>query len=308
MSVLSMDFSTSCVRFAEGSFEDNKLSVTNCACVELPPTVYNGQSLGDIGIFSEIIRNAIRDNGFTSKTASITIGSSSVVYKAMEAPKIKVPKVLSKVIATEMKKNIINSQEVMVADYIELKENENTLDVFGIMMPRYLVESYQSLLVRCGLQPVSMQVYTSSVFNIVSELYNFSDLSGYIFVNIMKNKEIHLIMFEKYESIFSRTVKIETNALEINRSMSEEDLDATVSSVVDHISKMIQFQSSRNRHAPIRKVFMVGELSGDSQFVNRVAEGLIDVETCSFSPSGGISMSASASFSEYAVCIGALIY
>lgn len=308
MSVLSMDFSASCVRFAEGSFDDNKLSITNCACVELPPTVYNGQNLGDIGIFSEIIRNAIRDNGFTSKTASITIGSSAVVYKAMEAPKIKVPKVLAKVIATEMKKNIINSQENMVADYIQLREKEDNLDVFGIMMPRYLVESYQNLILRCGLQPVSMQVYTSSLFNLVTELYNFSDLTGYIFANVMKNKEMHLIMFEKYEDIFARTVKIETNSMEIKSSMSEEDSESAISSIVDHISKMIQFQSSRNRHAPIRKVFMVGELSGNAQFVSRIAEGLIDVETTGFSPSGGVSMSAAGSFSEYAVCIGALVY
>lgn len=168
---LSIDFGKTNLHVVEGSFVKGILQIDKAASFKVEEGAFNGETINHPDLLSENIKNSIRQAGFTSGEASITLDAYGAVVREIALPNAK-PKEIAEMIRTEM----IQTYHTLPTDVVQFKSVEMLSGESGGQLINYraaaidqeIVEAYHNLLVRAKFKPVAMDINLNAIDKLIT--------------------------------------------------------------------------------------------------------------------------------------------
>lgn len=292
----------------------------------------NGQ-LVNIPAIGESIQSALTQNQISCKSLTFSINSPAIVSREMVVPKLK-PSELTVVVQNEMIQVMGGSSKEILVDYIisDLIEQDGgeAYKVVVTAVPEELVRGYVELgsMLNIEIKFIDLSSNTLSKVGIIDSIF---PESPYIMAHIGQNSLI-INLIDGNKKLFSRSIVInndfmtnelfnnqyipELNSDFINLNLSPRNLDLDpvlqniiqpyLSNISDNISKIIQFQLSKNNQRPIQKVFISGGVANITGLDSLLTKSL-SIPVSIYQNPTFVKADFNYNFFEYIGAIGALI-
>lgn len=317
--MLSIEISNTFIYLVEGEFSKGRVQVQRFASIPTPEGSVKNGVIASMAELSLAIRECIEKNQFKSKRVVLTVNSSAVVTREVTVPAVSA-KEMQTLLQGEINQVATAKQEYVI-DYIILERTQeqgaDVCRVMCIVIPRAVVSSYRDLVEKgLGLKAYSLDVGIHTIYKLAyldSRIYNSS---AAIIVSLSED-EIRLNLVEGRNKIFFRAapVSVTRGVVEseyilssISSSMVSEDIkrEQIVSAAAENISKMVQFQSMKNKSAPVEHIYFVGDLSAEQGVSERITD-LVGLRSEPLSMPDFVTSRDAVEFCKYAKAIAALI-
>lgn len=298
-----------------------------------PLNSYLKGQLVNIPAIAESIQSALTENQISCKSLTFCINSPAIVSREMVVPKLK-PSELTVVVQNEMIQVMGGSSKKTLVDYIisDVIEQDGgeAYKIIVTAVPEELVGSYVELASILNIKIKFIDLTTNTLCKVGITDNVFPD-APYIMAHIGQNSLI-INLIDGDKKLFSRSIIInndfmrnelfnnqyipllDSDFINLNLSPSNLELDQLLqnitqpylSNVADNISKIMQFQTSKNNQRPIEKIFISGGLANiaglDSSLTNSLNIPVAVYQNPTF-----VKADFDYNFFEYIGAIGALI-
>lgn len=298
-----------------------------------PLNSYLKGQLVNIPAIAESIQSALTENQISCKSLTFCINSPAIVSREMVVPKLK-PSELTVVVQNEMIQVMGGSSKKTLVDYIisDVIEQDGgeAYKIIVTAVPEELVGSYVELASILNIKIKFIDLTTNTLCKVGITDNVFPD-APYIMAHIGQNSLI-INLIDGDKKLFSRSIIInndfmrnelfnnqyipllDSDFINLNLSPSNLELDPLLqnitqpylSNVADNISKIMQFQTSKNNQRPIEKIFISGGLANiaglDSSLTNSLNIPVAVYQNPTF-----VKADFDYNFFEYIGAIGALI-
>jgi type IV pilus assembly protein PilM len=291
-SLLTIDVGKKNLHMAEGSFSKNLIMVEKVGVIPVPEDVFQGEIINNPDLLTEVITNAIKTFGFSTKDAVITFDGYGSVIRDIDLPAAK-PKEIASMIRTEM----VQTYHVEPEDVIQYKNIDKVTSDNGVLLDRYraaaitkeIVEAYHNVLTDAKLKPVAMDININAIDKLFSGdvmindeltgetgtmIIDFGDTLTTVYI-VAKGKpvffrqlnfgssEIERIISEKTFEPEEDIKKMKEDGFDFFGSSEESEKYAMIIrpffySMADEIRKIIGFYTSRSNTGNIRRIFLCG--------------------------------------------------
>lgn len=228
----------------------------------------SGSSLGDMESSANEIKEALVKNNVTARKCRIVIPSSAAVIREMLVPRV-VEKDIQGYVRTQFSGMMqINDKDVI--QFLITAEDDEFITVLGFVIPSFLVEQCVKLAALAGMKCQRVELRMNALRKYLSR-QDISSEEAYM-VAMLENGRAEINLIEK-SKLFVRTVELSKSAgndsdnLLKNWAMSFNDALVTAPEQSDwtesfgqQIDTIINFQLTRNREMPVRKVYICGEV------------------------------------------------
>ena len=162
----------------EGYGQKDRVTVNKFRTFAIPAESRKGETITDIPLFAETLKEQIRAGGFQSKDVVITINALQAVVRDIDLPEGK-PKELEGMIAAEMR----NTFHVPEDDIIQFKELYTLKTAGGEKLRRYraislnrdVVKSYHEVLSHAKLKSLAMDINLNAIDKLLDGMVNIND-------------------------------------------------------------------------------------------------------------------------------------
>lgn len=171
MSVLSIDIGSRAIKFAEGTYNKGKLTISKTAEISVPEYVIEGDRIINVDALAMTIENLLKSENLNSKFNILTLNATGALIRDIDLPKAS-----GKELDNMIKNELIQTHHIDESSIIQYKpvlsfKNEN-----GAAMTKYravalsneLVEEYHELAKRLKLKNVTLDINMNCIDKLVS--------------------------------------------------------------------------------------------------------------------------------------------
>ena len=291
-SLLSIDVGRGNLHIVEGNYSKGTVNIDKTVIIRIPDRCFNGGAVENKELFIATLSDIIRNHGFISKTAVVTVNDFDAIVREISLPVAK-----PKEIASMIKNELVQTYHAEPEDIIQFKTIDKGVNEQGNTMNKYraaaldpdMVDTYHEIITGAKLKPLAMDLN----FNAMDKL-----LSGSMTVNnriLNGNATMFLDYGESLTTayivspgkpIFHRHINVGCGEIERHiheetfaseeeiRKMKEEGynffnkdsegdkyymiLRPYFYHLADEIRKIIEFYTSRPNAASVDQVFLFG--------------------------------------------------
>lgn len=286
---ISIDFGTSRINFATGTFDGLTLDVSKTFTAEIDETILANGVIKDSQKLIDIIKKAILDNNVKAKDVYAYVTGSDIIKKHITVPMILNEKDMDDLVTTEISQLLPIDLSNYVIKYKIVNEiEEDGLRKFRVacaVMEQEQVESFRHVIKMAGLKPVALDVTSSTVENLVkfiilsnstssSSLKQEIELSS-ICIAEMNATNCSINIFKGGKLDISRVVKMNVlpeNLLdELNEATSMDTIYSKeifdyINDTLSEVNMVYKYYTSRSRTNKIDEIFIYGKLANIDGF------------------------------------------
>lgn len=252
--------------------------ILKCFRIEAP-SVEGGQIVSPEET-GKTLKKALLEQNIGVKTCKFLLPSSSAVIREIQVPKI-VGKNTGSYVRTQFSA-IMEVREDDLTDYISTVPGEDSDIVLGVLVRRQVAEQLLRTAAAAGLVCKNIGLRTDALRNFVSTK-NIPADEAYI-AAVVENDLAYIHLMEG-KSLFVRIAQLNRQssgeadsflkdwAVSFNSALTAaEEQSSVIPSFAEQIESIINFQYSRNRTRPVKKVYLYGE--ADEHMRQEVADRL----------------------------------
>lgn len=281
---ISIDFSTSCINFATGTFDGLTLDVSKTFTAKIDESILSNGIIKDSEKLINIIKKALSDNNVKAKDAYGYVTGSDIIKKHITIPMILNEKDVDDLVTTEISQLL----PIDLSNYVIRYKIVNEIDEDGMrkfrvacaVMDQEQVESFRHVIKSAGLKPVALDVTSSTVENLVkliilsnsttsTSLKQEVDLSS-ICIAEMNATNCYINIFKGGKLDISRVVKV--NVLpdeileELSHTTSMDTLESKeifdyINDTLSEVNMVYKYYTSRSRNNKLDEFFIYGSLA-----------------------------------------------
>lgn len=329
---LSIDIGSKYISMALGE-GISSIKLSKVIRILTPLKSYFQGQLIDIPAIHDTIQSALTENQISCKDLIFCINNPSIVSREMIVPKLKQSE-LTIIIQNEMLQAMGGPNKKFLVDYVIADQIEQdggeAYKVIATAVSEDLVANYVELASMLKIKIKYIDLTSNTLSKVVS-IDNIFPEDPYIIAHIGQNSLIINLM-DHNKKLFSRSIVINSefmanelfenqyiphiNSNFVNLNLTPQYLETDpvlqniiqpyFSNIADNISKIIQFQVSKNNERPVKKVFVSGGVANITGLDSLLALTL-NVPVSIYQNPTFVQADFDYNFFEYIGAIGALI-
>lgn len=281
--VLSIKFTPKKIYIAEQSTGSGGVRVYKTLQTDMPEGSYQKGVIINTTEVAAKIREVLRDNAVRTKRAAMSLNGVDMIQKEFLIPYAN-EKQTRGMIENELKKSDLLKNEYLF-DYVchqnAEQKKEGMQNVNTYLVPRQLVQNYMQTLQRAGLIPVKLKPLNDSMDKIVKALrlqerdsitiLAYVEATGAeVCMTGKGEKNVYRSIQLDEEEFFEENIFILSAKQGISQTIDQEQ--KILDSLTETISKLVQFQSQRNKNSVVAEILLYGDMAQNSNFVEKVGE------------------------------------
>ena len=251
--MLSFDITDRHIRIIRGTEANNKIKVSAAATIDLEEGLIVNGHIKDIPKIATIINEELKNKKMADKEAVISISSNLVIFKELHIPKAKGAQLLS-MVQNQMQHTMGIADDYSISYTIAGEIEEDgvaALKILATACPFEVVDCFRKVFSMLGIGLRSVAVACNTISRLIISDPKMKAKMPMLLVQIDPNF-VSLNLYENNQLTFSRFASIDP----VDYDNSE---DYIYEAVTENISRMFQFQRSRNPEEPIKNVVFYGD-------------------------------------------------
>ncbi|HAG05018.1 MAG TPA: hypothetical protein DCG28_06200 [Lachnospiraceae bacterium] len=287
------------ITYLEGDLRNGRAVVTKACKEDLPKNVINNGLINDADTLGVKLSDFISNNRINTKGVDLVIGVGRVLTREMNLPLVK-EKELKVMVQNEVYRSVGNEDEYIV-DYIVLSTDEvaKTCKVAAYAVTSRVIKSFVDFMKEMNLECKSLDFTTNCLGKLVSKYDSESVVTAAIAIN---RDAITMALLDRGIPVLSRNYKIDYEMFRRPETMS-----IAVEELVDHYSRLVQFQTSRNRDEKVSNVYFTGDFDAIGNVNAKFKELTTGNSSVFWNDSTWLETSDDISVNEFAYAIGSLV-
>ena len=302
--MLSFDITDKNVRIIKGVESNGTIKISKAANIKIDKEYIVNGSVKNVQELGLLIQKTLLMNKMSEKEAVLSISSNYTIFKELTVPKVKESD-FPKQVKLEMQK-AVGIDEAYAVSYIivgnatdsqgnEIKEgNASVVTVLATACPQDLIDSYKEVFNFLDVQLKSVMIGCNCVTKLLLSDPKVKEKMPLLAVQVDENF-INLNIYEDNKLTFSRFASIDPADYGNSPNYVFE-------AVNENVSRMLQFQKSRNPKELIDNIIFYG----DTRNYDKLVAEFDDMNTSVIKVPPHIKGYENLEFSEYANAIGAL--
>ncbi len=282
---LTINFNNEFIKVSEVSKTNKGLVVHKVFSIPTPPRSYRDGVIRDRNAIAKELTIVLQRHGITSTNVIYTISSTKIATKEVIIPYVAPKKIDSIVRMNATEYFPVNIEEYIiqsvVLETIVNKDNpkkKEQLKLLVAAVPSKMIEEYYDFSSTMGLKVIAIDYLGNSTLQL---LKNQSDVENSVMVQIENDATIISVftndvlqlqrtvpygktmlvnaVMEK-RKIFNYDVALDILTKEqlIHTEFDGDDITETLRYLVSNVSRIMDYQTSRNSNKPVDKVYLVG--------------------------------------------------
>ena len=287
------------ITYLEGDLRNGRAVVAKACKEDLPKNVINNGLINDADTLGVKLSDFISNNRINTKGVDLVIGVGRVLTREMNLPLVK-EKELKVMVQNEVYRSVGNEDEYIV-DYIVLSTDEvaKTCKVAAYAVTSRVIKSFVDFMKEMNLECKSLDFTTNCLGKLVSKYDSESVVTAAIAIN---RDAITMALLDRGIPVLSRNYKIDYEMFRRPETMS-----IAVEELVDHYSRLVQFQTSRNRDEKVSNVYFTGDFDAIGNVNAKFKELTTGNSSVFWNDSTWLETSDDISVNEFAYAIGSLV-
>lgn len=287
------------ITYLEGDLRNGRAVVTKACKEDLPKNVINNGLINDADTLGVKLSDFISNNRINTKGVDLVIGVGRVLTREMNLPLVK-EKELKVMVQNEVYRSVGNEDEYIV-DYIVLSTDEvaKTCKVAAYAVTSRVIKSFVDFMKEMNLECRSLDFTTNCLGKLVTKYDSESVVTAAIAIN---RDAITMALLDRGIPVLSRNYKIDYEMFRRPETMS-----IAVEELVDHYSRLVQFQTSRNRDEKVSNVYFTGDFDAIGNVNAKFKELTTGNSSVFWNDSTWLETSDDISVNEFAYAIGSLV-
>lgn len=297
--MLSFDITDRHIRIIRGTEANNKIKVSAAATIDLEEGLIVNGHIKDIPKIATIINEELKNKKMADKEAVISISSNLVIFKELHIPKAKGAQLLS-MVQNQMQHTMGIADDYSISYTIAGEIEEDgvaALKILATACPFEVVDCFRKVFSMLGIGLRSVAVACNTISRLIITDPKMKAKMPMLLVQIDPNF-VSLNLYENNQLTFSRFASIDA----VDYDNSE---DYIYEAVTENISRMFQFQRSRNPEDPIKNVVFYGDTTEYIRLTNALES--LDITTSLLGVPNNVGGYENFEFQAYANAIGAML-
>lgn len=297
--MLSFDITDRHIRIIRGTEANNKIKVSAAATIDLEEGLIVNGHIKDIPKIATIINEELKNKKMADKEAVISISSNLVIFKELHIPKAKGAQLLS-MVQNQMQHTMGIADDYSISYTIAGEIEEDgvaALKILATACPFEVVDCFRKVFSMLGIGLRSVAVACNTISRLIITDPKMKAKMPMLLVQIDPNF-VSLNLYENNQLTFSRFASIDA----VDYDNSE---DYIYEAVTENISRMFQFQRSRNPEEPIKNVVFYGDTTEYIRLTNALES--LDIVTSLLGVPNNVGGYENFEFQAYANAIGAML-
>ncbi len=297
--MLSFDITDRHIRIIRGTEANNKIKVSAAATIDLEEGLIVNGHIKDIPKIATIINEELKNKKMADKEAVISISSNLVIFKELHIPKAKGAQLLS-MVQNQMQHTMGIADDYSISYTIAGEIEEDgvaALKILATACPFEVVDCFRKVFSMLGIGLRSVAVACNTISRLIISDPKMKAKMPMLLVQIDPNF-VSLNLYENNQLTFSRFASIDA----VDYDNSE---DYIYEAVTENISRMFQFQRSRNPEEPIKNVVFYGDTTEYIRLTNALES--LDITTSLLGVPNNVGGYENFEFQAYANAIGAML-
>ncbi|MGN0552769.1 MAG: type IV pilus biogenesis protein PilM [Oscillospiraceae bacterium] len=297
--MLSFDITDRHIRIIRGTEANNKIKVSAAATIDLEEGLIVNGHIKDIPKIATIINEELKNKKMADKEAVISISSNLVIFKELHIPKAKGAQLLS-MVQNQMQHTMGIADDYSISYTIAGEIEEDgvaALKILATACPFEVVDCFRKVFSMLGIGLRSVAVACNTISRLIIFDPKMKAKMPLLLVQIDPNF-VSLNLYENNQLTFSRFASIDP----VDYDNSE---DYIYEAVTENISRMFQFQRSRNPEDPIKNVVFYGDTTEYIRLTNALES--LDITTSLLGVPNNVGGYENFEFQAYANAIGAML-
>lgn len=244
--------------------KSEKIEVAKAFQIDIPEDFAASRDTVSAGAITGIIRTALKNNGVNIKRYSMCISDRSIITRV-----VKLPKMDFKDLKSFMKLSIYQYFPIRTDDYcfdykiqtIDDKDDKNYYNLLLVAVPKYIINYYSGIFLKCGLKPKVITIYSDVVSSLILKYVN-KDIA----IVDMNYNYTEFAMIEG-NSIFINSIinyALPRNETDINEDTYLSLLDSDILgqeflSTSETLKNYLNFFSTRHQGKVVEEIYFIGE-------------------------------------------------
>lgn len=285
MKLLAMEFTSEFIHVYQIEAKPGVTRINRSLHLNMPQNCYNnGMLINNDRSISELISSTLKEEKIKEKKVVVAVSSVDCLTEELSIPDGKT-KIMDGMVEQELQKRR-KLNNAYIHDYVvlgpdPLKEGYNK--VRAVLCPKSLITNYYDVLKKSGLTPVALDL-TSHAMQFIAEKSCLTNANEISILACINKEEIHFIYCGKNEEPYYRHAFIkQDNSIEEsmfilsanNRfNFLNDDKDNLIETVIENITKLTRFHSSRHPDVNINSIYIYGDYQDIGLLCDRVTNSV----------------------------------
>lgn len=285
MRVLAMEFTSEFIHILQIESKPGMTKIIRALHLEMPQNCFNnGMLVNNDRSVSDLIATTLKEEKIKEKKAIVAVSSVDCMTEEFSIPNSK-PKFIEGMVEQELQKRRKLSNSY-IYDYVILGEDplkEGFLSIRAVLCPKSLVNNYYDVLKKAGLSPMALDL-TSHAMQFIAEKGSLTKSNEISILACINKEEIHFIYCGRNEEPYYRHAFIKQDnsidesmfILSANNKFNflNDDKDNLIENVIENITKLTRFHSSRHPDLDIKSIYIYGDYADIGLLCDRVTNSV----------------------------------
>lgn len=258
--------------------KQNKILISKCFQLIIPEE-FNIFDKNHLGAIVGLVRNELKKNGIKTKKYLMCFGDKSIITRVIKLPKMEV-----KDLESFMNQSISQYFSITDDDYcfdyriqgVNEADEKAYYNLFLIALPKYILETYSNIFLKCGLRPKNISMYADVFANLFSNFVN-----NFITIINIGYTQTEVMVLERNYIFINSVVDFRLPRSGLNKgedvylaNLTQEDLGEDFLIVLENIENYINFFSSRHHGESIQDIYFIGEGAKLKKVIDSLRENM----------------------------------
>lgn len=289
---LTMELNNDCIDIMEYHISHKRMKISRHIRGEMPEGAFENGVIVDTNGVAMAIRDMIKENQIRGQKAVLAVSSPETIRKELKIPKSPARHIRG-LIGNELNKLEMQGNGY-VFDYVPFdwkeEEGEDKFQWYQVfLLPSDLVQNYKTTLKRAGLILTRIEPVYDCMENLAG-LMGLKDRKDMTILVSAEETDINLLMVGSGIKSMHRNIQIKEEGIEENifivsavqqiQNLINTD-ERAVESIVEGISKLVQFKSQVHKGRHIEQVLVYGSLLQKEGFLEALSSRIqIQTQAC----------------------------
>lgn len=264
------------------------IQVTKCIRTKMPEGAFANGIVVNTNVVATTLKKLLKEHHVNSKSVVLCVGGMDVIYKEISIPK-SAPRHVRGLIKSELMKSD-SLRNGYLFDYILGESNEEELQNYHVyLLPADLIHNYEQTMQRAGLNLERVEPINRSMEKL-AQLLSLDKREGLTILVDAEKTGIDILMIgggakSVYRNIQLAEENIEENVFIVsaiqNMTQSEDPMERSYNSLMEAISRLLQFQFQSGSGHMVDQILVYGKLAEREDMLTRIEERTgIHTELC----------------------------
>lgn len=265
------------------------IEVAKCIQAKMPEGAFANGIVVNTNVVATTLKELLKEHHIKSKSVVLCAGGMDVIYK-----EISIPKSAPRHVRNLIKNELIKSDALRngyLFDYIPGESNEENMQNYYVyLLPTELIHNYEQTMKRAGLTLERVEPINCSMEKL-AQLIGLDKREGLTILIDAEKTGIDILMTgggakSVYRNIQLAEENIEENVFIVsaiqNMSQSEDPMERSYNSLMEAVSRLLQFQFQSGSGNTVDQILVYGKLAEREDILERIEERTgIHTELCS---------------------------